>query len=185
MFQKKLDSTDNNIKSNHKNSDNNNLVKKQETATNNNIDRIAKKYPSRQIISTGTHKKLIDPFLDTDSSFSYISSSFPSKSSSASEWKINSSSDSSVSTKKIRSTNKNSKHDSIKKQYLAKIQKKINKTRNSIARSKKSTLRTTNVPKITKTIFQTILHVETHSNKCNNIQKSSYQSDPPPTDDPT
>ena len=94
---KKLDSTDNNIKTHHKNSNNNNLVKQQETATNNNIDRIAKKYPSRQILSN--HQKVIDPFLDTDSSFS-SSSAYPSKSSSSSEWKINSSSDSSVSTKK-------------------------------------------------------------------------------------
>ena len=98
MFKKKLDNTDNNIKTHHKNPDNNNLVKQQETTTNNNIDRIAKKYPSRQIPST--HQKLIDPFLDTDRSFSSSSSSYPTKSSSSSEWKINSASESSVSTKK-------------------------------------------------------------------------------------
>ena len=179
---KKLESTDNNIKSNHKNSDNNNLVKKQETATNNNIDQIVKKYPSRRIINN--HQKLIDPFLDTDSSSSF-SSEYPSKSSSSSDWKINSSSDSSVSTNKKRSTNKNSNHDSIKKQYSAKIQKKIRTTRNSIARSRKRILRTTNVPKITKTIFPNILNVAAHTTKSNNVQKPSYQSDSPPTDDPT
>ena len=180
---KKLDSTDNNIKTHHKksNNNNNNLVKKQETATNNNIDQIVKKYPSRRIINN--HQKLIDPFLDTDSSSSF-SSEYPSKSSSSSDWKINSSSDSSVSTNKKRSTNKNSNHDSIKKQYSEKIQKKIRTTRNSIARSRKRILRTTNVPKITKNIFSTI-HVAAHTKKSNNTQKPSYQSDSPPTDDPT
>ena len=84
-----------------------------------------------------------------------------------------------------RSTNKNSKHDSIKKQYFAQIQKKINKTRKNIASSKKRTLRTTHGPKITKNIFQTIHHVVVHTNNGNNIQTSPYQSDSTHIDDPT
>ena len=85
MFKEKLDSTDTNIKKHHKNPNNNNLVKQQETTTNNNIDRIAKKYPSRQI--PGTPPKLIDPFHDTDSSFSSLASSlsYPTKSSASSD----------------------------------------------------------------------------------------------------
>ena len=96
---KKLDSTGTNIKTHNKNPNNNKLVKQQEKITNNNnIDRIAKKYPTRKL--PDIPPKLKDPFHDTDSSFASSSSSYPTKYSSSSDWKINSESDSSGSTKK-------------------------------------------------------------------------------------
>ena len=82
--------------------------------------------------------KLKDPFHDSDSSLESSSSSYPTKYSSSSDWKINSESDSSVSIKKKRSTKKNTKHDTIKKQYFAQIQKKIKKTRKNKASGKKN-----------------------------------------------
>ena len=94
-----MDSTGTNIKTHNKNPNNNKLVKQQEKITNNNnIDRIAKKYPTRKL--PDIPPKLKDPFHDTDSSFASSSSSYPTKYSSSSDWKINSESDSSISTKK-------------------------------------------------------------------------------------
>ena len=93
--------------------------------------------------------KLQDPFTDTDSSIELSTSSYSRNYFSSSDWKINSESDFSSSTKKKCSTRKTLKpkctnHDTIKKQYFAQIQDRINKTKNNKASGTKKSLRTNN-----------------------------------------
>ena len=100
---KKLDRTGTNIRVHNKNINNNKLGKKKEKVTNNNINRTARKYPTRK--NPSIPPKLQDPFNYTDISLEPSSSSYSTKYSSSSDRKINSESDFSLSTKK-RSTKK-------------------------------------------------------------------------------
>ena len=133
--------------------------------------------------------KLQDPFTDTDSSIELSTSSYSTNYFSSSDWKINSESDFSSSTKKKYSTRKTlnlkcTNHDTIKKQYFAQIQDRINKTKNNKASGTKKSLRTNNGPTM-KNVFQTIHQVDGQTQNSNDIQKSLYHSDSTPTDDPT
>ena len=122
------------IRVHNKNTSYKKLGKKKYKFKDNNIESTVRKYPSRKITST-LPQKLQNPLTNIDSLIEPSDySSYSTNYSSSSDWKINSESDISSINQKISSSRKTinstrKKHNTIKNQYFAQVQDRLNKTK--------------------------------------------------------
>ena len=127
---KRIARTATNMRVHNKNNNNTKSGKKKDKITNNNIECTVRKYSTRKSASM-LPPKVQDPFTDIEISIEPSTSSYLTKYSSSFDWKINLETKFSSSTqKKCRSRKilklKYTNHKTIKTQYFAQIQNRIN-----------------------------------------------------------